>query len=112
MQAGLLRDRITFTRPLDSSETTQDEFGNDVGSETIGTFYCSVDYLRGGEKQAQQQKWAQARYKIEMRHQPGITFTPKMTATWNGRTLNILEVEDLGNRMRPAITMFAEDFQG
>ena len=109
MQAGRLRHRIVVTNPQIAS---QDSFGQDVITDVeVGTFWCLVEPLQGREKEAVQQRWAEARYKITMRHQPGITFKAKMTVDWNGLTLDILDVEDTQSTLRPEVVMFARDHE-
>jgi len=119
VRAGSLRDRLTFTRPLDSSETTQNSFGEDQGSAAaVGTFWGFVEPMSGQELEVMQQKWAQAKWKIKLRHQPGITFTRKMLASFtprgaaSPRVLDILDVQDQPNLPRPEIIMIAQDFNG
>lgn len=109
MQAGSLRHRITITDP---TVTGQDSFGQDIIVPTeVGTFWCLVEALQGREKEAAQQRWAEARYRIKMRHQAGITFKAIMTGEWNGLTLDILDVEDARSTLRPDLVMIARDHE-
>lgn len=122
MRAGAMRDRVTFYRPLDSTETDQNSFGEDDASspQIVGTFPAKVEEMVGTELARMQEKWAEARYMITMRHQPGIVFRAKMTAVWLSRTsdaslnraIDILNINDPGNTLRPTITMIARDFAG
>jgi len=111
MQAGQLRHRITITSP---TPATQNSFGEDVVAvpTEIGTFWCLVEPLQGREKEEAMQRWAEARYKITMRHQTGISFSPKMTANWNGVPLDILDCNDDVSTLRPVITMIARTNEG
>lgn len=77
-----------------------------------GTFWCNVEALQGRELETAMQKWAEAKYRITMRRQPGITFTRKMTATWNGRAMDILDVVDLGDSCQPTVTLTTRDYAG
>ena len=109
MQAGRLRHQIVITNPVISG---QDSFGQDTVVDTsVGTFWCLVEALQGSEKEAAMQRWAEARYRITMRHQPGITFKAKMTVDWNGLTLDILDVEDAQSTLRPDVIMIARDHE-
>lgn len=109
MQAGRLRHQIVVTNPVISG---QNSFSEDTVVDTVvGTFWCLVESLQGREKEAVQQRWAEARYKITMRHQSGITFKAKMTVDWNGLTLDILDVEDTQSTLRPEVVMFARDHE-
>ena len=113
MRAGSLRHRILIKSPLDSADVTQDSYGADEGEPaTVGTFACRVETLLGAERATAQQIWATAKYKITMRHQPGITFTRKMFGIWNARRLNFLDVQDPGDLMRPEVVFFAEEVEG
>lgn len=140
-----MRDRLTLFRPLNSSETSQNSYGEDqvsapAGEEfsealfnevlfggpgssglvLVGTFPGQVECMAGAELERMQEKWAEAKYKITMRHQPGIEFTAKMYAIWLSRTadaslnrtLDILNINDPGNTLRPTITIVAKDFAG
>jgi len=107
-----LRHEITFVRVLDSDESSQNSSGEDISPpETIGTFPCHVSFLQGKERENAMQLWAEAKYSILMRHQPEVTFTRKMRGTWNGRTLDILDVQDPGERAQ-SLTMIARDYDG
>lgn len=110
MRAGKLCHTISITDPV---VTGQNSSGEDIVVDTaVGTFPCLVEALVGREMERVMQLWAQAKYKITMRHQPGITFTRKMSATFGSRTLDILDVEDIGGTLRPEVIMYAQDFQG
>lgn len=106
--AGALRHRIEIDTP---GVTSQNSFGEDVVAWTSlgSSFPCLVEPLAGKELEMAMQRWAQAKYQITMRHQPGLTFSAKMRAIWQGRHLNILNVNDPGEN-NPWITMIAEDY--
>src|SRR5678815_4851466 len=109
MRAGELRHRITVTDP---TVTSQDSFGQDVITAVeVGTFWCLVEALQGREKVAAQQRWAEARYKITLRHQDGIRFKAKMTVEWDDSTLDILDVEDTRSTLRPEVVLIARDHE-
>jgi head-tail adaptor len=109
LQAGKLRDRVEIRG---EAVTSQNSFGEDVISVVnVGTFWGRVSILQGTELVAAQQRFAKASYQIELRHQPGITFSPKMSAIWNNRVLDILDVQDEGLRS-PTIKMTAQDYAG
>lgn len=109
MRAGALRHRIIVTNPTVAS---QDSFGQDAITDVeVGTFWCLIEPLVGREKEAAQQRWAEVRYKITLRHQDGITFKANMTVDWGDLTLDILDVEDTRSSLRPEIVMFARDHE-
>jgi head-tail adaptor len=110
MQAGRLRHTITIT---ETAVASQNSYGEDVlTTSTVGEFPCNVGYLDGKELGTAMQRWARARYKITMRHQPGVSINPKMSITWEGRTLDILDVQDPSDSMRPQIIIYAQDHEG
>lgn len=110
MRAGKLRHTISITTP---TVTGQNSSGEDIVTDTpIGTFPCLIESLVGRELERAMQMWAQAKYKITMRRQPGVVFTRTMSATFGSRVLDILDVEDLGEDLRPEVIMYAQDFQG
>lgn len=110
MRAGSLRHTIALTSP---TVTGQNSVGEDIVTDTlVGTFPCLVEALVGRELERVMQRWAKANYKITMRHQPDIILTRKMTGTWNSRTLDILDVQDVGESFRPQVVMIAQDFDG
>ena len=113
--SGRFRHRVTFTKPSEPSDSTQNTYGEDaITNEHVGTFWCRIEPLAGREMAAVQQKFAEARYKITMRHQPSTVFTRKMQAWWGSpaRILDILDVQDVAESMRPEITMLAKDYEG
>lgn len=99
MQSARLRTRITIQRPVVSS---LDAMGGDVqGTPTdLGSFWAEITALKGHELESMQQRWAEARFAVKMRHQPGITFQRKDQVAWGSRTLDILDVEDPDQRKR------------
>lgn len=106
MQSGQLDQRIVI---LDKSITSQNTYGEDVTTPiTVGTFWARVEFLAGRELSLMQQKWAEARYRITMRRQPGVTLQREQSITWNGQTLDILDIQGPGTRM-PAWTLIAKD---
>ena len=82
MQTGQLDQRIVISR---KNVTGYDSMGADVlgTATTIGTFWANVGYIAGHELQNAGQRWAEARYKITIRRQPGTTLQVADTITWN-----------------------------
>jgi head-tail adaptor len=110
MQAGKLRHTITITSEAVAS---QNSYGEDVlTTSTVGEYPCRVEYLEGRELAAASQRWARARYRITMRYQPGVTISPNMTVTWEGRTLDIVDVRNPGDSLRPETLLIAQDHEG
>ncbi len=111
--AGMLRHRCTISVKVPQSPP-QNSFGEDIYIwVSVGTFPCFVDPTPGTEIQMAQQRWAEAKYLITMRHQPGLFFTGKERFYWinTNRYLDILNVEDPGES-NPWITMIARDYDG
>jgi SPP1 family predicted phage head-tail adaptor len=107
MRAGQLRHRLTVQQGVVSG---QNAAGEDIKTWTeVGTFWCRIEPLQGREAGEAQQRWAEARHKITMRKQPGVTLQPKMRGIWGSRTLDILDVEDPGG-IRPSLTLYARDY--
>lgn len=94
--------------------TGQNSSGEDIITWTeVGTgFWCNIAPLQGRELSDALQRWAEARYSITLRHQPGITFTRKMRITWGSRTIDILDVQDVAESLRPEVVFFTRDFDG
>lgn len=110
MQAGLLRDRITITQ---ETVTGQNSYGEDaVTTATVGQFWANVISLTGRELEVAQQRWAEARYKVIMRHQPGVSITRKMTVVNGGRSMDILDVQDIDSSIRPKALLICKDYDG
>lgn len=94
--AGELRHRITITKPRVIGQTS---FGEDaIEHEEVGTFSARIESLTGRELYLAQQRWAEARYRITMRYQPGVSLRREYTIEWNGQTLDILDIADRDNR--------------
>jgi head-tail adaptor len=117
--AGDFRHRVQFFRPLNSNETTQDAYGQDLpgaGPVLVGTFWCKIEPLQGTEDYKSDQVFGKNMYLIQLRHQPGTTFTTKMRAVWTSnagtRTMNILNINDVVMDYRPIVSITAEDFSG
>ncbi len=107
MQSGQLDARVQFTR---KNVTGVDTSGAEVlGAPTdLGTFWAHVGAIVGHELQVAQQRWAEARYKITIRRQPGVTLQLTDTATWNSQTLDLLDIRHQGTR-EPYWEIFAKD---
>lgn len=90
MRAGKLRYSITVQSP----GTTQDAYGQETGSPVaITTAMADVVQLRGVELFRAKQVYPLATHRVTMRYQPGIT--PEMFIVFQGRTLNIVDVNDV-----------------
>ncbi len=92
MRAGTYRHRLTL---VSRTVTSQDSHGQDVTARTvIGTYWGEVRALQGREMQAAQQKWSDAKFRVETRYQPGVSFSTDRSIEWGSRTLDILSAED------------------
>lgn len=105
---GRFDQRIVIKRRV----VTQDSFGADVTGTptTIGTFWARVEPLTGRELEQAMQKWAEARFRITIRRQPGLAYTikPADHIEWNSQSLDVLDVQGQGTRM-PEWVIVAKD---
>jgi head-tail adaptor len=97
IQSGQLDERIELYRPTVASISAT---GADVaGTPTLlRTVWAAVEYMQGRELQAASQRWAEARYKITIRRQPGITLALTDYISWNSQTLDMLDIRGPGTR--------------
>jgi len=110
MRAGQLRHTVTVTQPVVSG---QNAAGEDIVTwSDVGTYKANLAALQGRELATAAQRWADARYMLTMRRQPGITFTRKMRVQWLTRVMDILDVQDMGESFRPFVTMYLRDYDG
>lgn len=97
MQCGHYDQRISI---YSEAVTSHNTFGEDVNAATpIGTFWAEVKFLAGRELEVVQQRFAEARYSICMRRQPGVVIEREDKITWGTLTLDILDVQGPGTRM-------------
>ena len=90
MRAGKLRYQITIQSP----GTTQDAYGQETGNPvTVTTAMADVYQMSGRELWYAKQIQPQATHRVVMRYQAGIT--PEMFVVFQGRTLNIVDVNDV-----------------
>lgn len=116
-QAGDFRHRVSFYRPKNASETTQNSFGEDLADSVfVGEFWSHVAPLQGSEVDKDGQLWGEGFFSIQLRHQPGIAFNSKMTAFWDDgvtqHNLNIQNINDVVQDSKPIIRMVAREFIG
>lgn len=105
LRAGRLRHTISFVLP---TVTGQNSFGeNIITNVDVGTFPCLVESYIVALLPS-----SQSTYRIVLRKQPGITFTRRMIGTFGSRTLQILDVCDLGESLRPQVVLIASDVTG
>jgi len=97
MQTGDLDQRIEFLRPV---VTGQDSMGADILGSPISlrAVWAQVKSLDGRELQANAQRWAEARYKITIRRQPGLELLETDFITWRSRQLDMLDIRGQGTR--------------
>jgi head-tail adaptor len=97
MQTGQLDQRISFKRNTVASIGT---IGEDIAGPvlTVATVWANVAYLQGRELEVAAQRWAEARYKITIRRQPGLTLRPTDYISWNSQTLDMIDIQGLGTR--------------
>lgn len=112
-QAGELRQRVSFYRPKDADETTQNSIGEDIPNPVLlGTFWAKVSPVQGTEVNKADQKWGETFYSIEVRPQPGINFNSKMTANWNGIQMDIQNIAAITQDSKPIFRMIMRNFIG
>lgn len=95
--AGQLRHTVTVQR----ATKTQNTYGEDTSTwADLGTFPAWVYSLQGRELASMQQTWAEARFGIWMRYQPGISFRADDRVLWvdEGDYFDILDVSNPDGR--------------
>jgi len=109
MQTGQLDQRVIFKRPTVASI---DARGADVAGtpQLVRECFANVQYLQGYELQVAQTRWAEVKYKITIRRQPGIEIRFTDTATWKGKVLDLLDIRGPGTRDAEWV-IFAKDFE-
>jgi hypothetical protein len=107
MRTGQRDQLVHFYR---KTITGQDSYGQDIlGTPTdLGEAWATVRWLAGGEAQRLQQRWAEARYSLNIRPMDS-TLKPSDYATWNEQTLELLDVQGPGSRAREWI-IIAKDY--
>ena len=107
--SGGRRNRVSFYRP---TITGQNSTGEDVVSNVLlGSAWVEIIAIEGREIEIARQLWAEARFRITMDHPlSGYTLQRKDIILWGspGRTLDILDAEDLTNRHRQVV-LIAKD---
>lgn len=90
LNPGLLRHRIIWQQKAVSG---QDSVGQDIYAwADFITTPARVTALSGRELEAAQQRWAEARFKIEMHYTPAIE--REMRGVWGSRYLDVIDAED------------------
>lgn len=90
LNPGSLRHTIVVQR----CTKTQDSYGQDVATwSDLITMYAQVRAMAGREMEAANQTVAEARFKIRT-WKPETTINREDRIVWDGRTLDILDVED------------------
>lgn len=100
--------RVTFYRPTITGQTASGE--DTVSDIELGSAWVKLTALQGMELQAAQQRWAEARFKIQMEHPlTEYTLQRKDYLTFGSRQLDILDVED-PDQSRRGIVMLAKEY--
>jgi SPP1 family predicted phage head-tail adaptor len=108
MRAGCLTQRITIQH---RTVTGQDSYGQDTVSwttSTSGPFWAEIVAMQGRELANAQQKWAEARFKVTIRYQSGVTIKRQDRVSWGTRTLDILDAEDPDQGLRKTVMVCNE----
>lgn len=87
MQAGRLRHRLVIQTP---TETTDSMGGQTIAWNTLATVWATIAPLRGAEYMEAQAVEAAVSTRITIRYRADVT--PRMRATWDGHTYEILDV--------------------
>ncbi len=91
LNPGRLRHFVTIRQKPAGAENA---FGEPTGDRTaFATGYASIDALQGRELQAAQQRWSDARFKVEMQYLAGVT-TDMDILDDEDRVLDILDAQD------------------
>ena len=94
LRAGELNRRIS----IQVNTPTQDTFGEEIESWAEiagGSVWAGVVYKSGGERSVGPQLASLGQVVFTIRHRTGLT--AKHRIVYDGRTYNILEVQDTGN---------------
>jgi SPP1 family predicted phage head-tail adaptor len=103
MRAGLMRQRITMERPI---ETQAAEGSIRRTWETFTTAWASIEPLAGREYFAAAREQADVSHRIRMRYAEGVTH--KMRVLFGSRIFQIESVINVGERNRELILMCKE----
>lgn len=109
MRAGKLRSRVTIQKratvvpgmwsgvaPITQADTIaeQDDFGSVITAwDTYATRYAEIVTMRGAERIETDQEISQATHRVRMRFVDGLV--PEMRIIYNGRTFEILHINDI-----------------
>lgn len=100
IKAGRLSERVTLQNP----PTADDGAGGQTGAwATVGTYWASVEAVRGAEGVQAAILTTVTQYKVIMRRLP---VTTDQRLTWAGQALNIRAV--LPDSDRAAVTLLCE----
>jgi SPP1 family predicted phage head-tail adaptor len=108
MRAGTLRSSVIIQR---KTVTGQDSRGADVidwTTDVDGPFWANVEALQGRQLEAVQQTWAEARFRVTIRYQPGIAIARADRLLWGTRVLDILDAEEPDQRHRQVVMICKE----
>jgi SPP1 family predicted phage head-tail adaptor len=90
LNPGLLRHRITWQ---EKTVTGQDSLGQNIYEwDDVLITPARVVALVGRELELAQQRWAEARFRVEMHYITGIK--REMRGLWGTRYLNVIDAED------------------
>ncbi len=90
LRAGRLDKRIGIKDITQSPDST---FGDIVDSPfTVGTFWAKVEHLKGRELFEAQQTVGEVTTRFTVRWRSD--FTPKMTITYDGKTYDIVDIDE------------------
>lgn len=105
MNIGWLRHRLTIQEKGSITLTTLGE--EEITWTDVGTYWASVEPLRGREYLARQVETAEITTRIRLRY-PGTDITPEMRAQCNGHTYNIRQVINVLERDKMVELMCTE----
>lgn len=98
MRAGRMRHPIHIQRV---TETSPNAYGEPTrGWLNLVSAWAEVSPLSGRELFAAQQVNAETTHRIRMRHDPGVTITPKDRISFGNVTLQIIQVANVDERNR------------
>lgn len=99
MRAGNRSHRVTFTRPTVSAQNASGE--DAVSNVDLGDAWVNIAALKGNEREAGQQLYAEAHYFITTEHPlASYTLQRKDKILWGSKTLNILDIQDVDHKRR------------
>lgn len=102
---ALMRDRVTVQERAASQGTTGEAV---LSWSDVATVRALVETVGGSEAVYAGRVVADASHRVTLRYYPGLTTKHRLLLLPDGRTLNVLHVEDTDNRHRQHVLLCKE----